>query len=74
MFVSGADSTYNQIIGRVVIERVREGGGEGMGKLYYQKLRNQNQLSETQKCSFRHSRTFLHCYRCDNTLNGNYVE
>ena len=35
MFVSGADSTYNQIIGRVVLE-----GGEGMGKLYYQKLRN----------------------------------
>lgn len=60
MFVSGADSTYNQIIGRVVLE------GRGRdGKII---------LSETQKCSFRHSRTFLHYYRCDNTLNGNYVE
>ena len=37
MFVSGADSTYNQIIGRVVLERV--GGGRD-GKII---------LSETQK-------------------------
>ena len=40
MFVSGADSTYNQIIGRVVLERVREGGGGRDGKII---------LSETQK-------------------------
>ena len=38
MFVSGADSTYNQIIGRVVLERV--GGGGRDGKII---------LSETQK-------------------------
>ena len=69
MFVSGTDSTYNQIIGRVVLTLQcipKKGWGRDRdGKII---------LSETQKYSFRHSRTFLHCYRCDNTPNGNYVE